>query len=88
MDLGFHDASFTFNTLDGAYNGGQTFGWYFWPKVVAASQTEFWKTHAMGGEVRYAVIGFTSHVRLAILLINLSCRFSLIDTARESSHCL
>ena len=50
--LGFNDGSFAMHTLDGEYNGGQEVGWYFWPKVVASGQTDYWRTATMGGETR------------------------------------
>jgi len=52
VGLGFNDGSFGMNTLDGVYNGGHEVGWYFWPKIVSAGQTDFWKTSPMGGETR------------------------------------
>ena len=50
--VGCHDDWFAFSTLDSEPNGGETVAWFFWPKVIAKGQTEFWKTGVMGGETR------------------------------------
>jgi Malectin domain len=41
--MGLHDDSFAETTLG-------TVSWFFWPGVVRAGQTDFWKTRVMGGE--------------------------------------
>jgi hypothetical protein len=41
--IGLHDDSFAYSSLS------STIGWFFWPQVVAAGQTNFWKTTVMGG---------------------------------------
>jgi hypothetical protein len=41
--IGLHDDSFSYSTLS------DSTGWFFWPQVVAAGQTNFWKTTVMGG---------------------------------------
>jgi hypothetical protein len=48
--IGLHDDSFAYSTLDGPDNGNVTVGWFFWPKVTRAGQTDFWKRSVMGGE--------------------------------------
>ena len=50
--FGLHDDSFAYSTLDGAYNGGVSTGWYFWPKVLAKGVADFWGVGVMGGELR------------------------------------
>ena len=52
--FGLVDSSFTYETLNGDANGGVTEGthYYFWPSVVAAGQTNFWRVAPMGGETR------------------------------------
>lgn len=50
--VGLHDDSFAYSTLDGAANGGQNVGWFFWPKVKAIGVTSFWRKGVMGGETR------------------------------------
>jgi len=72
VGMGFNDGSFGMNTLDGVYNGGQEVGWYFWPKVVSAGQTDFWRTSAMGGEtrpVRYQMQMIVSEWQISALLV-------------------
>jgi Malectin domain len=44
--IGLHDDSFAETTL-----GDEWWQWwFFWPKVVGAGRTDFWKTRVMGGE--------------------------------------
>jgi Malectin domain len=43
--MGLHDDSFAYSTLG-------TTSWFFWPRVVIANHTEFWKKGVMGGETR------------------------------------
>ena len=50
--FGLFDASFAYNTLDGPPNGGKEVGWYFWPSVKRANQTDFWRFAPMAGETR------------------------------------
>lgn len=45
LPLGYHDDSFAHSTLG-------DIGWFFWPKIIAAGDTEKWKTAMMGGELR------------------------------------
>jgi len=61
-NLGYHDDSFGYATLDGAPNGGSAVSWFFWPRVKTYGRTDFWKTNAMGGETYPALQGeiFTS----------------------------
>ncbi len=51
-EVGYHDDSFAYSTLDGEPNGGERKGWFFWPRVIDKGQTDFWKTGVMGGETR------------------------------------
>lgn len=44
-EIGLHDDSFAYSTLG-------TITWFFWPVVVRATQTDFWKKGIMGGETR------------------------------------
>jgi hypothetical protein len=50
--FGLMDGSFTYETIDGEANGNEIRPHYFWPSVVAAQQTDFWKQAPMGGETR------------------------------------
>lgn len=51
-NIGYHDDSFTYSTLDGDDANGVSVGWYFWPSMIAAG-TEFkWELAPMGGELR------------------------------------
>jgi hypothetical protein len=52
--FGLVDSSFTYETLNGDANGNvtQDTQYYFWPAVVAAGQTNFWRSAPMGGETR------------------------------------
>jgi hypothetical protein len=43
--LGYHDDSFVYNTHGDV-------SWYHYPKLVAAAETDKWKTEPMGGELR------------------------------------
>lgn len=45
-NFGFYDDSFANMTLGGTAAGG-----FFWPKMIDAKDTEFWKNEAMGGEL-------------------------------------
>ena len=45
LPMGYHDDSFAYSTLG-------TVGWFFWNQLIAAGETEKWKTAMMGGEVR------------------------------------
>lgn len=45
--FGRHDDSYSYNTLDGKDNGGLFFNWFFWPQIVIAKQTDFWKKNIM-----------------------------------------
>jgi Domain of unknown function (DUF4832) len=50
---GFHDDSFAYTTI-----GTQSWqNWYFWPGIIKAGLTNFWKTSPMGGEVRPEIQG-------------------------------
>jgi hypothetical protein len=51
-NVGLHDDSLAFSTLDGPFNGGKSIDWFFWPQVVGQNQQMFWKTSVMGGETR------------------------------------
>ncbi len=42
--MGFHDDSFAFSTIG-------TTEWHFWPIMLRAGLSDFWKTRPMGGEV-------------------------------------
>jgi hypothetical protein len=46
--LGLFDDSFAYSTL----SDKQSLQWYFWPRVLAAGQGDFWKSSPMGGELR------------------------------------
>ena len=46
--LGLFDDSFAYSTL----SDKQSLQWYFWPRVLAAGQEDFWKSSPMGGELR------------------------------------
>lgn len=50
--MGYHDDSFTFATLDGPANGGVYKQFFFWNRIKAASEQDFWQHAPMGGEVR------------------------------------
>lgn len=50
--IGYIDHSFTYNTLDGAANGGDEVSWHFWPRLLKNGQGDFWRTRVMGGETR------------------------------------
>jgi Malectin domain len=43
--MGLHDDSFAYSTLGNV-------GWFFWPRLVSAGFTDFWKNSPMGGETR------------------------------------
>jgi hypothetical protein len=53
--MGLHDDSFAIRTLDGVENGGQIKHYYFWPSVVSAGQTDFYKKGPMGGETGISI---------------------------------
>lgn len=44
---GFHDDSFTFETL-----GGKEQSWFYYNRLKKAKQTDIWRTHPIGGEFR------------------------------------
>lgn len=46
-DFGFHDDSFTFETL-----GDKSKSWYYFNRLKKAAQTDIWKTRPVGGEFR------------------------------------
>lgn len=46
--FGYHDDSFTFATLDGPANGNVYRRFFFWNRVVAENETNFWKHAPMG----------------------------------------
>jgi hypothetical protein len=48
-DIGYHDDSFSFETLPLSM-GGQD--WHFWGRMISAGDTDFWQTRPMGGEMR------------------------------------
>ena len=50
--FGLVDGSFTYETIDGEANGNVVGEHYFWPTVVRAGQSDFWKRSPMGGETR------------------------------------
>jgi Domain of unknown function (DUF4832) len=50
--VGYYDASFCYNTLDGDANGGEIVSWYFWPKLAASHEDRAWQMALMGGEIR------------------------------------
>lgn len=41
--MGYHDDSFAFSTLDGIYNDNITSVFYFWSRIIANNNTEFYK---------------------------------------------
>ena len=51
-DIGVHDDSFTYSTLDGEYNGGVKKSWFTWPDMIRSDLTEQWKIAVIGGETR------------------------------------
>jgi hypothetical protein len=50
--VGYHDDSFAYSTVDGAANGNQNVGWFFWSLVKKSGGTAFWQRGVMGGETR------------------------------------
>lgn len=56
-NMGLHDDSFGFSTLDGPYNGGEHVSWFFWSRVKEAGQQDFWRKGVMGGETRPEIQG-------------------------------
>jgi hypothetical protein len=52
--LGYLDDSFTYYTLSGSYNGGQSNGveWFFWNSAIFHNVSNFWTRRPMCGEVR------------------------------------
>jgi len=55
--FGMGDGSFCQATLDGEANGGVDCHWFFWPSVVSAGQTDFWRRGMMSGETRPEIQG-------------------------------
>jgi hypothetical protein len=47
LGLGYHDDSFAYSTT-----GSTAPDWFFWPTIEAQGAQEFWRTAAMGGELR------------------------------------
>ena len=45
LPIGYHDDSFAYSTLG-------TLEWFFWNRILAAGESEKWKTEMMGGELR------------------------------------
>jgi Domain of unknown function (DUF4832) len=50
----YFDASFTYSTLNGTYNGGNNdeAWWFFWNLAIMYNVSDFWTFAPMGGEVR------------------------------------
>lgn len=48
--FGFYDGSFAYATLDGEFNGGVEYGWYFMPRIVENGQQDAWRTFMIAGE--------------------------------------
>jgi hypothetical protein len=46
--FGYHDDSFTFSTLDGPANGNIYKKFFFWNRILAANEKDFWKHGVMG----------------------------------------
>jgi hypothetical protein len=52
--FGYHDDSFAFATLP---TGREEDSWFFVPKLIRAKETEKWRKHPIGGEIRPEVWG-------------------------------
>jgi hypothetical protein len=50
LRIGYHDDSFAYSTLSTVPAPAPA--WYFWPTIEALDAQEFWRTAAMGGELR------------------------------------
>jgi Malectin domain len=45
-------SSFTYETLGGAFNGGSTNDWFFYPSILKSGGANLWRTRVIGGETR------------------------------------
>ena len=50
--FGFHDDSFSYETVSGIANGGINETYFFWNSSVVSGTSTFWKNSISGGEVR------------------------------------
>lgn len=57
-NIGYHDDSFTYTTLDGIYNGNVYKNWYFWNQVISTRQEGFWKYAVMVRIDTYIIVFF------------------------------
>lgn len=52
LNVGYHDDSYTWSTLDGIAAGNITRNAYFWPSIIKNNHSDAWRFSPIGGEVR------------------------------------
>eukprot|EP00912_Choanoflagellata_sp_UC4_P001531 UC4_evm6s969 len=83
--IGLHDDSFIQSTLDGKFDTGNdtSVPWYFWSRVRTAGATDFWKTAAVGGELRPELQPICFSDKYLSTYLNEKHRQLFSDCARE-----